>query len=103
MYTTGPWKFKIEDSEWAIVTDKWNRVIANVNAVTAPTISTAPNMAKMPMLGNAGLIAAAPELLEACVSALPFLQVLGESDDNPEVQEIIEKVQNIISKAKEKD
>lgn len=64
-HTPGPWKWAVEsvDPEWAIVTTKGGRVIANVNSEGGVTDAGKPAM--MPRDSNARLIAAAPDLLAA--------------------------------------
>ena len=59
LHTPGPWKFSFEsiDPAWAIVTSKNGFVVANVNANVN---------------SNAGLIAAAPDLLEALEKIADF-------------------------------
>jgi len=77
LYTPGPWKYSFEGSnpDWAIVTNNSGAIVANVNSETGPNIHTAPAMRQMPADANARLIAAAPDLLEACKTALALIDI----------------------------
>lgn len=80
-HTPGPWKFIQEtiESDWAIVLDASGGIVANVNTETGPDATSAPETRKMPSGANAHLIAAAPDLLEACKAALDALEkFIGE-------------------------
>lgn len=65
----GPWKWGFEsvDPEWAIVTIEGGLIVANVNAHHRQE-------------ANAKLIAAAPELLDACEFALTILEGMGNGN-----------------------
>lgn len=62
-HTPGPWKYDFQsvDREWAIVTNPYGLIVANVNADSRQT-------------ANARLIAAAPDLLEALEQIMPSIE-----------------------------
>lgn len=80
-HTPGPWKWSVEsvDPEWAIVTDQSGGIVANVNSETGPDGTSFPAMRLMPRDANARLIAAAPALLEALSSLMPWIDKAIES------------------------
>ena len=61
MHTSGPWKFT---DDFIAIYDEKCRCIANMDSESAPEVGLKETLA------NAQLIAAAPELLEACKAAL---------------------------------
>ena len=88
-HTPGPWTIHADTDGWPLVMSGGvaGRIVANVNPQSCPDESSAPEFVEMPCEANARLIAAAPELLDACKAAL--------SDDQP----YIEKCRTAIAKA----
>jgi hypothetical protein len=91
-HTPGPWKYSFEGSnpDWAIVTSAGGAIVANVNCETGPDAISSPATRKMPADANAKLIAAAPDLLEACKAMLA--RCCGEYPDHPETIALIEAI-----------
>jgi hypothetical protein len=79
-HTKGPWTFRWETDEqdWAIVLDINHSIVASVNTETGPDATSAPATRKMPATDNARLIAAAPDLLDACKCSLSFLRTVRD-------------------------
>lgn len=67
-YTKGPWEVKIDYSEAPYVCSRERKMIADLNHVYLP---------KDEVINNAHLIAAAPDLLEACEYAFKNLKPAG--------------------------
>lgn len=69
-FTPGPWSYHLEEPsrEWALVMagGKGGQIVANVNSKSCPDSTSAPAFRAMPAEANAKLIAASPDLLEAC-------------------------------------
>jgi hypothetical protein len=65
-YTPGPWRFSKSElsSEWGLIVDSHENIIANVNTETGPDIPPLVST-KMPCKANGMLMAAAPDMLAA--------------------------------------
>lgn len=81
-HTTGPWKVEKELTakswQWLIAMDAGERGRGIGIAETLPTIGGGAELA------NAVLIAAAPELLEACKNLLTLTQILANDEYDDE-------------------
>lgn len=109
MYTPGPWNIykgmdakAILDSGWVLVVHHGDggNIVANVNAKGGPDYTD-----RMPVMANAHLIAAAPDLLEACEDARRELTAQAECfgnhlDHEKNLFRILRKLESVIAKAK---
>ena len=83
-YTPGPWRFsKSESSEWGLIVDSHENIIANVNSETGPDIPPLVST-KMPCTGNGELMAAAPDMLAALLAVERAAQLSNTCEDGAE-------------------
>ena len=87
-HTPGPWRIGDEGagSDWAIVTDAFGSIVANVNAETGPDAISAPATRKMPRDANARLIAEAPAMAEILARLAVLPDHSPEWLENPSVR-----------------
>lgn len=87
-HSPAPWTMHREDpaSEWLLIMSGGpaGRIVANVNAESCPDISSAPAFVQMPQDANGRLIAAAPELLAALISALSVIPDPADPEVHPD-------------------
>ncbi|MCK5608946.1 hypothetical protein KAR91_44140 [Candidatus Pacearchaeota archaeon] len=101
-HTPGPWTVKVYKAH------KTNKPQYEIESKTGLPICVVCDVSKQPVKANANLIAAAPELLQACLCALADLEGLREEglfDDSfgkPPQIETIEELEDAIKKAKGK-
>ncbi len=91
-FTPGPW---LVSSSTLVVTDK-----AEIIANTIPTFVAGLQLPMKESEANAHLIAAAPELLEACEKLVEVAPVLWGSDHD-EWPRIMDRIEAAIAKATE--
>lgn len=74
MHTPGPWHFSYEDAEFFIYAPITDERTGHPTTAIAQTYHN-------PSAHNARLIAAAPELLEALLATLPFIEHMDDVQD----------------------
>lgn len=98
-HTPGPWTFKLHDGwnslTYAIYQDKGKE---SGYCVAEKKWSSINNIQMEELKANARLIAAAPELLEACKDAIEFIKD-GYVETFPEVKQLLNKLEQAIAKA----
>ena len=83
-HTAGPWRFsKSESSEWGLIVDSHENIIANVNTETGPDIPPLVST-KMPCAANGMLMAAAPDMLAALLAVERAAQLSNTCEDGAE-------------------
>ena len=84
MHTPGPWRFsKSESSEWGLIVDSHENIIANVNSETDPDIPPLVSM-KVPCTANGMLMAAAPDMHAALLAVERAAQLSNTCEDGAE-------------------
>ena len=82
-YTPGPWRFSAsESSEWGLIVDSHENIIANVNTETGPDIPPLVST-KMPCKANGMVIAAVPDMLAAVLAVERAAQLNNVCNDDP--------------------
>lgn len=100
-HTLGPWKLVIDSEHIDIVeTVSYPATIAEVFEAKRPPIQGRPNIERSEALANARLIASAPELLEALISANKMInEHFGINDLDDGGNEVHDQIRQVISKA----
>ena len=73
---------KSEPSEWGLIVDSHENIIANVNSETGPDIPPLVST-KMPCAANGMLMAAAPDMLAALLAVERAAQLNNVCNDDP--------------------